>query len=158
MGDRSRPSRGQSGSLAHPPDALAGRAATSRGPLLGVDRVLAGVLALGILVQAVLAGQSNRLFGSIEIEVHAAVGNVILLVAVAQLALVLLARRSGHRIVVVAGFVVAVVGQIGLGYAAREVLGPAAWHVPLGVALFGLSVWNLALSVQVLPEHPASTP
>lgn len=130
----------------------------ARASALGVDSVLAIGLAVGVLVQAVLAGQSNRLFGTVGIGVHAAVGNVVFMVAVVQLALVVIGHRSRHRVVVVAGFVVGLVVQIGLGYAAREVHGAAAWHVPLGVALFGLSVWNLALALQVVPERPTSTP
>jgi len=35
--------------------------------------------------------------------------------------------------------------QIGMGYAGRTSLGAAAWHIPNGVAIFGLAVYNVTL-------------
>jgi hypothetical protein len=44
---------------------------------------------------------------------------------------------------------VAVVSQIGLGYTGSDSATAAAWHVPGGVAVFGLAVWSLALSTRL---------
>jgi hypothetical protein len=35
--------------------------------------------------------------------------------------------------------------QIGLGYSGRETLEAAAWHVPMGVTIFGLAVYQMTL-------------
>ena len=46
-----------------------------------------------------------------------------------------------HRAAVaVATLAVLVIIQLGLGYSGRDGGNAAAWHVPLGVAIFGLSV------------------
>ena len=39
--------------------------------------------------------------------------------------------------------------QTGLGYLGRDELEAAAWHVPLGVLIFGLAMWQFTASVQV---------
>ena len=34
--------------------------------------------------------------------------------------------------------------QIGLGYVGRETTAAAAWHIPMGVTIFGLACYQLA--------------
>lgn len=95
-----------------------------------------------LLIQPILAGQFAY-NGKSDLEnVHAMLGNVIFLTAVGQLVLAFLARKTygiglvGHN----AGLVVLVVAQIGLGYAGDSVDRPKelAYHIPLGVLLFGM--------------------
>jgi hypothetical protein len=35
--------------------------------------------------------------------------------------------------------------QVGLGFVGRETSEAAAWHIPVGVAIFGLTTYQLAL-------------
>lgn len=116
--------------------------------LLTAHRIVAGLIVVLVLVQAVIAGRSNRLFGSWNIEVHGVLGNVVLLAALGEAALVVFGRSGRAAAVTVGLLVVAVVAQIGLGYTGRDSVGAAAWHIPLGVAVFGLAVWNLALATR----------
>ncbi|MGH8993242.1 MAG: hypothetical protein ACRDZ7_17175 [Acidimicrobiia bacterium] len=103
---------------------------------------MAHVLPVLILVQAFIAGRA--LFGGWSITVHGVVGNVTFLFALVTL---VLAWRSGQRpaTVVAAVLVALITAQIGLGYSGRESLEAAAWHVPLGVTIFGLAVYQLTL-------------
>lgn len=106
-------------------------------------RSVAVVLAVLVLVQAVVAGQA--IFGSWDIEVHGWLGNASFLAGL--LLVVLAVRGGGGRVVVVlaVALAVALFVQIGLGYAGRTALAAASVHVPLGVAIFGLSVANVLL-------------
>lgn len=117
-------------------------------PLLTAHRIAAALIVVLVLVQAVIAGRSNRLFGSWDIELHGILGNVVLLAALGEAALVVLGRWGRAAAVTVGLLVVAVVAQIGLGYTGRDSVGAAAWHIPLGVSVFGLAVWNLALATR----------
>ncbi|MGH9001754.1 MAG: hypothetical protein ACRDYV_01370 [Acidimicrobiia bacterium] len=103
---------------------------------------MAHVLPVLILVQAFIAGRA--LFGGWSITVHGVVGNVTFLFALVTL---VLTWRSGQRpaTVVAAVLVALITAQIGLGYIGRESLEAAAWHVPLGVTIFGLAVYQLTL-------------
>jgi len=118
---------------------------TRRTPPPGAARALAAVIAALVLVQAVIAGRSNRLFGSWDIGLHGTLGNIVFAMALANLTLV--ARRRANRALVVtaAALVAVLTAQLGLGYAGRDSLAAAGWHIPVGVAAFGLAVWNLAL-------------
>jgi len=116
----------------------------SRANLLNGYRALAGVLAVLVLVQAAMAGHSNRLFGDLDIVAHGIVGNVSYLLAVGALVLTIVARANKAAIGVAAAIVVLMTAQIGLGYSGRDSLGAAAWHVPNGVAIFGLAVYQVS--------------
>jgi hypothetical protein len=105
-------------------------------------RHLAHVLPVLILVQAFLAGRF--LFGGWSITVHGVVGNVTFAFALVTLFLALRARHRPAMTVAVV-LVVLLAAQIGLGYSGRESLEAAAWHVPLGVTIFGLAVYQLTL-------------
>ena len=95
-----------------------------------------------LLVQPILAGQFLYNGHSGLVDVHGMVGNVIFLTAAGQLVLAFLARRTygvglvGHNAVLL----VLVVAQIGIGYAGDPVDHPKqlAYHIPLGVLLFGM--------------------
>jgi hypothetical protein len=103
-------------------------------------RWLSILTALLLLIQPILAGQFLYNGKSDYVDIHEALANVIFLTAAGQLILAFLARRTygfglvGHNI----GLVVLVVAQIGLGYAGRPNDSAMAYHIPLGVLLFGM--------------------
>lgn len=111
-------------------------------------RALAATVVLVVLVQAVMAGRSNRLFGNWEIGLHGTLGNVGFAAAVALLAVVAVRRLGRQSLLAAAALVLVLTAQLGLGYAGRESLDAAAWHIPNGVLAFGLAVWNLTLASQ----------
>lgn len=121
----------------------------------GLHQVLASVVAALVLLQAVLAGQSSRLFGTMGIGVHGTVANVIFVLVLADLAVAWRAGVSRPQLGVLAALFVAIVAQTGLGYAGRTSLGAAAWHIPTGVAIFGLAVTSLTLSLVHGPDRQA---
>ena len=116
----------------------------SRAKLLNGYRALAGLLAVLVLVQAWMAGHSNRLFGDLDITIHGIVGNVSYLIAVGALVLTIVARANKATIGVAAAIVVLMTLQIGLGYSGRDAADAAAWHIPNGVAIFGLAVYQVS--------------
>ncbi len=107
---------------------------------------LAWLVPLGVLVQAAIAGQalfvSPTLFG-----LHGGIGHGVLLLAVLTAGAAWLARSSkvaaGMATLAVAGLV----GQTGLGYVGHRtgVALASSLHVPLGVALLGLTVATAVL-------------
>lgn len=105
----------------------------------------AGAMAVAVLVllQAVLAGRA--LFGTWSITVHGVVGNVTFAVSLLVVAAALAAKVSRHALGVAIVLLVLVTVQVGLGYAGRESREAAAWHIPNGVATFGLAVYQVAL-------------
>ena len=108
-----------------------------------VHRGVAVTLVVLVPVQAVIAGQA--LFGGWAIDLHGWLGNGSFALG---LVLVVLALRSGvgkAGTLVAVTLVVAMFVQTGLGYAGRTALGAASWHVPLGVAIFGLAVVHATL-------------
>ena len=101
-------------------------------------RIVAEVLAALVLAQAVVAGQA--LFGDWSIRVHGFMGNASFLLGLVLLGLAVVGRPARTRLVLSAVLVPALFAQTGLGYVGRETAEAAAWHVPLGVAIFGLTV------------------
>lgn len=97
-----------------------------------------------VFVQAVIAGRSNRLFGTWDIVTHGYVGNLAFLVAAVGLVLALIGRQR-RQVVSGLALVVLIVAQIGLGYVGRTNVEAAVWHIPNGVAIFGLAVYNVGL-------------
>lgn len=103
-------------------------------------RWLSILTAVLLLVQPILAGQFLFNGKNDYVDIHEMLGNVILLTAAGQLVLAFLARATygiglvGHN----AGLVVLVVAQIGLGYSGRDNTDSLAYHLPLGVLLFGM--------------------
>lgn len=113
------------------------------------DRVRRGVghvLAALVLLQAVVAGQAT--FGDWDIEVHGWMGNGSFALSVVLLGLALASRAPRRSVLVAAALTVALFAQVGLGYAGRTALGAASWHIPLGVAIFGLAIFNVAATAQ----------
>jgi hypothetical protein len=131
---------------------------TSRLKLLNGYRTLAGLLAILILVQAWMAANSNQMLygGEIDIVLHGIVGNVSYLVAVGALVVALVARATKGAIVVAFLVVVLMTTQIGLGYTARTNQAAGSWHIPNGVLLFGLAVFQVTQAQALI--RGASTP
>ena len=128
----------------------ANRAAAPSSSVVGAYRGMAYLLAVAVLVQAVVAGQA--VFGDWDIEVHGWMGNGSFLLGLMLLGLAVGARAGRVAVATAAALATAMFVQVGLGYAGRTALGAASWHVPLGVAIFGLSVYTLTLA----NRHPAA--
>ena len=107
--------------------------------------VLAWVVAAVVLAQAVIAGRSERLFGSWDISLHGALGNGAFGLALALVALAAM-RRQRMPLVAAGCLTLVLTAQLGLGYAGRANLDAAAWHIPTGVLSFGVAVWNAAIA------------
>lgn len=122
-----------------------------RSPL---NRKLAWIVTVVVLAQAVIAGRSNRLFGSWDIGVHGVLGNIAFAASAALLTVVSMVilrggadpRPDRRPLFAALALVLVLSAQLGLGYAGRESLDAAAWHIPIGVLAFGLAVWNLTLA------------
>lgn len=105
-------------------------------------RALVTIIPVLVLVQAVIAGQ--HLFEGASISVHGILGNITFALTVVGVVLAVV-RRSGAL-----GFFLSVslaalsFAQVGLGYVGRETTAAAAWHVPVGVTIFGLACYQLA--------------
>ena len=77
------------------------------------------------------------------------------IVAEVLLGLALLGRHDRTRLVLSALLVVALFAQTGLGYVGRETAEAAAWHVPLGVAIFGFTAYLVGRPVAPTATTPA---
>jgi hypothetical protein len=104
--------------------------------------MLSWVVVVGVLMQAVLAGQGwfagqQGLFG-----LHGGIGHGVLLVAVLVAGGSWLASAGRLIPVLASANVVLLVGQTGLGYTGRRggVALASSLHVPLGVAILGVAV------------------
>lgn len=126
----------------------------SRLKLLSGYRALAHLLGLLVLIQAWMAGQS--LFGDFSIVVHGIVGNVSYLIAVVALVLAAVARAPKGALIVAAVVVLLMTVQIGIGYMGRESAGAASWHIPNGVLLFGLTVFQISKATAVVKGTAAN--
>ena len=106
-------------------------------------KVTTHLLVVLVLVQAVMAGQ---IVYEDELEtVHGILGNISFLLGVASLVLAVVCRAPKTAVMVAVGVVVLLVAQIGLGYSADEETVAGAWHIPNGVLIFGLAMWQLTL-------------
>src|SRR5690606_21114263 len=106
-----------------------------------VHRVVVIAIPVLVLVQAALAGQ--HLFEASDvIELHGIMGNVTFALAVLGVVLTLLVRRDdGLSFGVAVALAALTFAQVGLGYMGRETSAAAAWHIPLGVTIFGLAAY-----------------
>ena len=102
-----------------------------------------------VLLQAIFAGRGlwlNRHF----IDYHEILANGLFLIAIAQLGMTLaigIPGTLGKRLMWLnAVLVLLILVQTGLGYSGRTELEARAWHIPLGVLIFGLTV---AIAVMV---------
>jgi hypothetical protein len=102
---------------------------------------IAWLVAVAILVQAVLAGRGWFIEPEL-FDLHGVLGNATFLLAVVATALAWITRASRTSLLLTSLLVLGLIGQIGLGYAGRRsgIAEASAMHVPLGVALLGLSV------------------
>jgi len=116
-------------------------------------RVVAELLLALVLAQAVVAGQ--YLFGDWSIPVHGYMGNASFVLGLVLLGLAVVGRRDRTRLVLSALLVAALFAQTGLGYVGRETPEAAAWHVPLGVAIFGLTAYLVGRPVAPSPAPRA---
>jgi hypothetical protein len=107
---------------------------------------LAWLVPLGVLAQAAIAGQalfvSPALFG-----LHGGLGHGVLALAVATAALAWAAPASRTAAGLATLAVLGLIGQTGLGYVGHRtgVALASSLHVPLGVALLGLTVATAVL-------------
>ncbi len=99
-------------------------------------------LPIVILIQAALAGQ--HLFEGSAIALHGILGNVAFTLTVIGVVLTVMRRSDGAAFAVAVGLMALAFAQVGLGYVGRETSVAAAWHIPLGVAIFGLACYQLA--------------
>ena len=109
-------------------------------------RLTGYVLAVAVLLQAVVAGRS--LFGDWDIEVHGWMGNGSFVLGLVLVALTIRCRTGRPAVLTAIALAAALFAQVGLGYAGRSALSAAAWHVPLGVLIFGLAIFNVTLAGQ----------
>lgn len=105
-------------------------------------RVVVSTLPAIVLVQAAIAGQ--HLFEGAGITLHGILGNVTFALAVVGAVLAVVRRSDGPAFFVAVALLALTFAQVGLGYVGRETSQAAAWHVPTGVAIFGLACYQLA--------------
>jgi hypothetical protein len=120
--------------------------------LIRAFQAVAGIVALLVFVQAILAGQFTYNGEDLE-DVHEMVANVVFLFAAGQLVLAWLTRESWrYKMVIWCAIVLALtVAQIGLGYGGRDEPDVAAIHIPVGVLLFSLT--SIVAMLAVMDER-----
>lgn len=114
-----------------------------------VYRVFAGLFSLLVLVQAVLAGQFLNVDGAL-ISVHRALGAQVLpTISVVLLVVAVLVHRKTPAmtlVVLAAALVFLTTLQTGLGFLGRKSPGAASLHIPVGVTIFGLAIYNVTIA------------
>ena len=114
-----------------------------RAGLAVLHRVLVYLLPALVLTQAALAGQ--HLFDGASITLHGILGNLSFAIAVALVVLTVSRRRPGREFGIAVALAAMAFAQVGLGYVGRDSGAAASWHIPLGVAIFGVACYQLAL-------------
>jgi hypothetical protein len=104
---------------------------------------LAYVMPVLVLVQAALAGR--HLFEGSSISVHGVLGELTFALTVVGVVLAVVRRCDGLVFAVAVALLALAFAQVGLGFVGRETAAAAAWHIPVGVAIFGLTTYQLAL-------------
>lgn len=132
--------------------APASTTSSSASGLLTGLRWTATVIAIGIVVQAVLASQGFYEGKPGLVTGHGHLGNTLFLLAVIQTVVAFAASKRNlveRQVVMLAAVVtLLIVAQIGLGYTGRTEATAMAWHLPNGVLLMGVStilaviLWN----------------
>ena len=120
--------------------------------------VVAWLVPAGVLVQAWLAGEA--LFVTPDLFVlHGGVGHGVLTLSIIAAGLAWTQRRARGPAILATLAVVALVGQTGLGYAGRRggIAEASAWHIPLGVAVLGLTV-AVAVLLSARMRQPSASP
>ena len=108
-----------------------------------IHRMVAYATPVLVLVQATLAGQ--HLFQGDSITLHGILGNVTFTLTIVGAVLAVVRRCSGLIFALSVALVALAFSQVGLGYVGRETLEAASFHIPVGVAIFGLSTYLLAV-------------
>ncbi len=126
--------------------------ADARPGLATAHRMYAFGMPVLVLVQAALAGQ--HLFEGSSISVHGILGNVSFALTVVGVGLALVRRCEAAVFFVAVALLALAFAQVGLGYVGRETLSAAAWHIPNGVAIFGLTTYQLALVTRATGAPP----
>ena len=123
---------------------------SDRSGLASAHRVLAWVMPVLVLVQAALAGQ--HLFEGASISIHGVLGEVTFALTVVGVVLAWVRRCEAVVFFAAVALLALAFAQVGLGFVGRETTAAAAWHIPVGVAIFGLTTYQLAL----VTRRPAS--
>jgi hypothetical protein len=130
----------------------------ARPSLLTPLRVVAALVGLAVFVQAIFAGQ-GLFIDTDNLDIHGMIGNLTLLLALAQAGLVFFAgfpRRDRTSFLIRSlVLLVLVVAQLGLGYSGRDGGTAAALHIPNGVAIMGLAA---SLAASLFGYRPDATP
>lgn len=107
-------------------------------------RAVIGVFTLLVLVQAALAGQFLNGLGNLR-KAHQIIGMGLPFVALVLIVLALLGRRFVGTGLLITSAVLGMLtlAQTGLGFVGRQQLEAASIHIPVGVAIFGLSIFAL---------------
>lgn len=137
------------------PSPVATSAVPAKPVLLNGFRAAAGLLSLLVLIQAFMAGRSENLgYGDWSIVPHGILGNISFIFGVAALVLAIVARAPKSVLAVAAVIVVLMVAQIGLGYVAGDEREAGAWHIPNGVVIFALTVYQVSLARRLAKQSP----
>jgi hypothetical protein len=109
--------------------------------LKGVSALFAAL----VLFQAFMGGRGWFLDYDL-IKIHGYIGDGVLLVAIIQLVLMFSIGLPSdiRRTALTLGSVLVVltIVQLGLGYSSKDDANAAAWHIPNGVLIFGLTVFT----------------
>ena len=101
-------------------------------------------------VQAVLgaSGFFRRADSIGYTSIHELIANALFPLSIVLFGLVFLAQfeRRSRMLIWTGLLLIAVISQIGLGYSARNDASLLAWHIPGGVAIFGLALIVMLLS------------
>jgi hypothetical protein len=129
--------------------------------LAPIYRWLTLVTAILVLVQAFLAGRGWFIDRKYIDDYHRSLGMFLVLVVVVQLLLTIavgipgdLGRRllAMNVVLVIAGLI-----QLTLGLNSEDSSEAAAWHIPLGVFIFGISAGIAAEAPKILRERGTVT-
>jgi len=116
---------------------------SARPGLATAHRALAYVMPALVLVQAAIAGQ--HLFEGTSISIHGMLGELTFALTLVGVALAWIRRSVGLVFFTAVGLMALAFAQVGLGFVGRDTSAAAAWHIPVGVAIFGLTTYQLAL-------------
>ena len=122
-------------------------------PAASKDSIVKGFMAVVhllpviVLLQAVIAGNFEDFgYGSWSIVPHGILGNLTFILVVAALVLAIVGKLPKPLVVVAGVLVVLVIAQIGMGYSVRNNNSLGAWHIPLGVLIFGGTVYLMTIA------------
>lgn len=118
-------------------------------------KITAWVLAIAFPLMAIMGSEALYKANDTMRTSHEMAGNILFLVAVAQVALAFAAQQSGlidmRGVVLRAAFVLFFVAQFGLGYVGRENIDVRVWHIPNGVLLTVFAALILGMGVRKSP-------